>query len=614
MCPAFFTALSQLTHSFLIEIMNSFQQQPATSFAAFVSQPVYAQQPVQQQPQPAQQSQGVDLSSFANYAAQSQVQPAVPAHIQAMFQQPAQPVVQNPQQPLMQQVTAQQQFQQQQPAQQYQQPPQQQGAPNPYAHLMVPGQAPLPNMLAPQQQPVQQQPGQYAQQPGFGFPQPAFGGFPQQAPSKAKKDKTPAVLISLPPPGTAPAPQQQQAPAQQMFQQQAPAQQVYQQQAPQQQAPAQQVYQQAPAQQQMYQQQPGFQAPVQQQSQFNGVHFFESAQHPEFGILATRFPSAFKGTSSGLQYWSLEQYIAATLAVSMSDEESRQAIMNVVCETFLNTPAGPAFNWQGIEASGQQIQALQSKIKGLDLNRFNEKAEAVARQGLYYKFLQNQVLIPMLLKTSPFVLVWASTDPILGIGMTEQQARVTPVNQWGRNLLGTLLMEVRQNLATHGIEPFAWAYTMAPQPTGQHSGTRTDTQAVVPAVPQEVATPVVPVDVPVVPTQEVPAVTPAIVAQEVVAPVADVVEAPKIEQPIVAVENKADVVPVVDVPIVPAPAIPVVPIAAPEVPVPVVPVAVPEVLADKAAAPLAEIAPAGGIPMNLLAAFSAPPEPATVSK
>ena len=71
------------------------------------------------------------------------------------------------------------------------------------------------------------------------------------------------------------------------------------------------------------------------------------------------------------------------------------------------------------------------------------------KEGLYAKFIQNDILKRKLLDTNDFILVEASPyDSIWGIGMTSAVASKVSQNQWkGKNLLGIALMEVRANLS-----------------------------------------------------------------------------------------------------------------------------------------------------------------------
>ena len=66
--------------------------------------------------------------------------------------------------------------------------------------------------------------------------------------------------------------------------------------------------------------------------------------------------------------------------------------------------------------------------------------------GVYAKFSQNPELKTQLLATGEKVLVEASPyDKIWGIGFNKSDA-LTSKAKWGQNLLGKVLMEVRNKL------------------------------------------------------------------------------------------------------------------------------------------------------------------------
>ena len=81
------------------------------------------------------------------------------------------------------------------------------------------------------------------------------------------------------------------------------------------------------------------------------------------------------------------------------------------------------------------------------------------RQGLTYKFCQDETLFKLLLDTGNAYLIYANPeDGFWGIGCTEEAAisgRV-PSTHWGQNLLGQLLMELRNQLRTTGRPEWGW--------------------------------------------------------------------------------------------------------------------------------------------------------------
>lgn len=248
-----------------------------------------------------------------------------------------------------------------------------------------------------------------------------------------------------------------------------------------------------PFQQPAPQQQLGFQSIIQQPQQQvaapivqptvqpavqPGVIFFFSEKDPKNGWMSNWFPATFKGTSSGWEYNSSEQYMMSTKARLMNDFDSQKAIMAVKQNVF--TPA-QQFDWESIHQAQKKIKDLGRAVKNFDAALWDANKIQVVRQGLMYKFLQNDVLLQMLMSTGNDYLIEASPyDRVWGIGLSEKQARVTPIEQWGQNLLGNLLMEVRNVIRTKGKEAFKWAYEVPAAPTGVNSNTREEVKVEAP--------------------------------------------------------------------------------------------------------------------------------------
>jgi ribA/ribD-fused uncharacterized protein len=95
-----------------------------------------------------------------------------------------------------------------------------------------------------------------------------------------------------------------------------------------------------------------------------------------------------------------------------------------------------------------------SKIKkyGRMVNNFDNKVWEKERwlrmyTGIYLKFKQNEELKKKLLETGDRNLYEASpTDRIWGIGYGAKEAHKSPKDKYGQNLLGKILMKVRQEL------------------------------------------------------------------------------------------------------------------------------------------------------------------------
>ena len=96
----------------------------------------------------------------------------------------------------------------------------------------------------------------------------------------------------------------------------------------------------------------------------------------------------------------------------------------------------------------QQCKALGKKVTPYDDSQWSKARKDVLLKALTAKFEQNKDLKKMLLDTGDALIAEASPfDRIFGIGMTAEQAGCCPPEQWqGENLLGKVLMEVREKL------------------------------------------------------------------------------------------------------------------------------------------------------------------------
>ena len=98
------------------------------------------------------------------------------------------------------------------------------------------------------------------------------------------------------------------------------------------------------------------------------------------------------------------------------------------------------------ETDVRKIKALGRKVKNFNNELWDKHKEDFMFNACYAKFSQNNELKDFLLSTGNREIVEASpVDNIWGIGFSSDNA-MKNINKWGQNLLGKVLMKVREDL------------------------------------------------------------------------------------------------------------------------------------------------------------------------
>lgn len=98
--------------------------------------------------------------------------------------------------------------------------------------------------------------------------------------------------------------------------------------------------------------------------------------------------------------------------------------------------------------TAEDVQRANEKIKNFNQAIWNIHEYSVLLNGNYQKFHQNEKLRDLLLATHHQILVYATDDLHLGVGLHQGEQQILDPLQWrGKNLLGFALMEVRDELA-----------------------------------------------------------------------------------------------------------------------------------------------------------------------
>ena len=153
---------------------------------------------------------------------------------------------------------------------------------------------------------------------------------------------------------------------------------------------------------------------------------FKDESQGQCRLLSNMAPAPFTATD-GMRYEHVEQYMHYHKAKTFGDESIAAEIL--------------------AETDPKAIMKLGRKVAGFNENTWSNRSEKVVEEGCFYKFSQNAEMGAFLLSTEEIELVESSPyDRIWGIGFSRQDAPSKPREAWEKNLLGKVLMRVRQRL------------------------------------------------------------------------------------------------------------------------------------------------------------------------
>ncbi|MEA3228970.1 MAG: NADAR family protein [Campylobacterota bacterium] len=100
------------------------------------------------------------------------------------------------------------------------------------------------------------------------------------------------------------------------------------------------------------------------------------------------------------------------------------------------------------------IKNLGKKVEGFNQELWDEKKEQIVYDGNYLKFSQNEKFKKYLLSTKNSLIIEANpNDTIWACGLSPNNPNLRDKTQWkGKNLLGFILMRVRENLSDNSYE------------------------------------------------------------------------------------------------------------------------------------------------------------------
>jgi len=143
------------------------------------------------------------------------------------------------------------------------------------------------------------------------------------------------------------------------------------------------------------------------------------------------YPCEFNGIvgKDHLKFNCTEQYMMYRKAITFNDKVTAGLIMK--------------------ERKPSKIKKLGRDVKSFKDKKWDEVAEHIVYQGNLLKFSQNPKLLKELLITGDAILVEASArDRKWGVGLALNNPKIFDKSKWrGKNLLGSILMHVRSELA-----------------------------------------------------------------------------------------------------------------------------------------------------------------------
>ncbi len=137
----------------------------------------------------------------------------------------------------------------------------------------------------------------------------------------------------------------------------------------------------------------------------------------------------------GTRYPTTEHWMMAGKARLFEDEEMLQEIL--------------------VAPDPKSAKALGRKVRNFDKDVWDSNCVEIVKQGNVAKFKQNPDHFELLKSTAGTILVEAAPrDRIWGIGMGAANEKASDPLQWrGRNLLGFVLTEVREELGFYALVP-----------------------------------------------------------------------------------------------------------------------------------------------------------------
>lgn len=153
--------------------------------------------------------------------------------------------------------------------------------------------------------------------------------------------------------------------------------------------------------------------------------YFWSHKNGKYKSFSNWYPEIFYNENK-IRFITNEHYMMYKKALLFNDKDKANEIL------LLNNPI--------------DVKKKGREIKNFDENVWDLNKEKIVYEGCYLKFSQNENIKKLLLETEEKIIAEASPyDKIWGIGLRESDAK-KGVNWNGQNLLGNILMKVRNKI------------------------------------------------------------------------------------------------------------------------------------------------------------------------
>lgn len=135
-----------------------------------------------------------------------------------------------------------------------------------------------------------------------------------------------------------------------------------------------------------------------------------------------------------IEFISSEQYFMYKKAMAFMDADTAEEILK------------SKMPWEA--------KKLGRQVKNFKKEEWDSMCERIMYDAVYNKFYQNAALLNILINTNDTKFVESSpVDSLWGIGLSEEDARKVPEEQWpGKNLLGIILTQLRYDLRTKIVQ------------------------------------------------------------------------------------------------------------------------------------------------------------------